>query len=129
MRLAPSRSFVPAAPRLAASGTLLALTASSLWAQGKRPMAWIDAQRLRSVAGTALSPDGTQMLYALTTPDWKEATTQSDIYVVRTDRGLESTRQLTFTTTRNESSPRWAPAGGWFVFSSNREGVASEAKQ
>ncbi len=129
MRFVPSRLFVPVAARLAASGTLLVLTASSLWAQGKRPMAWIDAQRLRSVAGTALSPDGTQMLYALTTPDWKEATTQSDLYIVRTDRGLESTRQLTFTTAKNESSPRWAPAGGWFVFSSNREGPAGDTKQ
>ena len=134
MRPVSARSPVPSLARVAlarvvAGGTLLALSASPLWAQAKRPMAWVDAQRLRSVAGTAISPDGNQMLYALTTPDWKEATTQSDLYVVRTDRGLESTRQLTFTTGKNESSPRWAPAGGWFVFSSNREGAAGDTKQ
>ena len=144
MRPVPDRSPVPSLARVAvarvavarvavarvvAGGTLLVLSASPLWAQAKRPMAWVDAQRLRSVAGTAISPDGNQMLYVLTTPDWKEATTQSDLYVVRTDRGLESTRQLTFTTGKNESSPRWAPAGGWFVFSSNREGAAGDTKQ
>lgn len=134
MRPVSDRSSVPSVARVAvarvvAGGTLLVLSASPLWAQAKRPMAWVDAQRLRSVAGTAISPDGSQMLYALTTPDWKEATTQSDLYIVRTDRGLESTRQLTFTTGKNESSPRWAPAGGWFVFSSNREGAAGDTKQ
>jgi Tol biopolymer transport system component len=114
--------------RFVAGGVLLLASASSLWAQAKRPMAWVDAQRLRSVSGAALSPDGAQLLYALTTPDWKEATTQSDLYMVRTDRGLASTRQLTFTKDKNESSPRWAPAGGWFVFSSNREGTAGDSK-
>ena len=134
MRPVPDRSSIPsgarpAVARVAAGGTLLMLAATPLWGQAKRPMAWVDAQRLRSVAGTAISPDGNQMLYALTTPDWKEATTQSDLYLVRTDRGLESTRQLTFTKDKNESQPRWAPAGGWFVFSSNREGAAGDAKQ
>lgn len=103
----------------------------SLEAQGgpKRPMTFLDQQRLRSAGAPALSPDGKQLLYVLTTPDWKEATSQSDIYVVATDRGLPSTRQLTFTTAKNEGTPRWAPKGGWFVFSSNREAPAATGNQ
>ena len=131
MRPVPDRSPVPSVARVAlarvvAGGTLLVLSASPLWAQAKRPMAWVDAQRLRSVAGTAISPDGNQMLYVLTTPDWKEATTQSDLYVVRTDRGLESTRQLTFTRDKNESGAQWLAGNDAFVFASNREATAAQ---
>lgn len=126
-----SVSFLPCrpSPRLLAGGVLVAVTVSDAGAQAKRPMEWIDAQRLRSAGSPAMSPDGTQLLYTLTTPDWKDATTQSDLYVVRTDRGLASTKQLTFTQTKNESSPRWAPAGGWFVFSSNRDAAATESNR
>ncbi len=98
-------------------------------AQGKRPMAWLDAQRLRSAGSPAMSPDGKQLLYTLSTPDWKEATSQSDIYWVDATRGVASTRQLTYTATKNESTPRWAPSGQWFVFASNREAPTGQAGQ
>ncbi len=108
---------------------LLTVVATSLGAQQKRPMTWLDAQYLKSAGAYAVSPDGRQLLYTLTTPDWKEATTQSDIWVVNTQTGVSSSKQLTFTTAKNESQPRWAPAGGWFVFSSNREAPAATATQ
>jgi dipeptidyl aminopeptidase/acylaminoacyl peptidase len=103
---------------------------SALVAQGaKRPMTWLDAQHLRSASTPALSPDGRLAVYALTTPDWKAATTQSDLYLVPTDRGVAGTRQLTYTTGKNESNPQWSPTGGWFVFASNREAPTSAANQ
>ena len=93
--------------REATWGTLLCAAvlagATTVSAQGKRPMSWVDAQYLRSVGGAEVSPDGRQVLYALSTPDWKEATSQSDIYLVEADRGVASTKQLTFTTAKNES--------------------------
>lgn len=98
-------------------------------AAGKRPMTFLDMQYLRSAGAPSVSPDGRQVLYTVTTPDWKEATTQSDIHVVATDRGTPTSKQLTFTTTKNEGSPRWAPKGGWFVFASNREAPAGSANQ
>jgi dipeptidyl aminopeptidase/acylaminoacyl peptidase len=115
--------------RLTVASTLLATIASPLGAQAKRPMAWVDAQYLKTAGGYAVSPDGAQLLYTITTPDWKEATSQSDIWVVSTAAGVTSGRQLTFTTAKNESQPRWAPRGGWFVFSSNREAPAASASQ
>ena len=96
---------------------------------GKRPMTFLDMQYVRSAGGASVSPDGRHVLYTVTTPDWKEATSQSDIHVVATDRGVSTSRQLTFTTTKNESGPRWAPKGGWFVFASNREAPAATAGQ
>ena len=123
----PFRSFRSAAGLLAA--TLLA--APSAGAQqpaaqtapnsAKRPMTWLDMQTMRAVGAGNLSPDGRWLVYALNTPDWKEASAQSDLYLVSTERGLPSTRQLTSTPAKNESRPRWTPDGTRIVFVSNRD--------
>ena len=67
------------------------------------------------------------MLYTVSTPDWKEAKTQQDIYLVSLQQGLPSTRQMTFTKEKNETSPRWAKDGRFFVFLSNRDAPESAA--
>jgi dipeptidyl aminopeptidase/acylaminoacyl peptidase len=41
--------------------------------------------------------------------------------MVSTERGVASTKQLTFTKDKNETQPRWAPDGSFFLFSSNRD--------
>lgn len=86
-----------------------------------RAMTFLDVQMMRNVQSPALSPDGRWMLYALSVPNWKAAKRYTDIYVVSTERGVPSTRQLTFTRDKNESTPRWAPDGASFVFASNRD--------
>ncbi len=95
--------------------------AASLSAQAKRPMTFLDVQRLNQTSNLALSPDGRSALYTLSVPDWKEARRFTDIWVVSTDQGVGSARQLTFTKDKNETAPRWARDGSFFVFSSNRE--------
>lgn len=106
------------------------LPVATLAAQNaKRPMTWMDQQRVRSAGGPAVSPDGKWVLYTLTTPDWKEAKTQSDVYLVSAERGLPSTRQLTYTREKNEANPRWLPNGQSFVFASNREAPAAQPAQ
>jgi dipeptidyl aminopeptidase/acylaminoacyl peptidase len=84
-------------------------------------MTFLDVQELRSIGGFAPSPDGRWLLHTLTTPNWKEARSQSDIHLVPLDRGVADARRMTFTLDRNETSPVWAPDGGWFTFLSNRE--------
>lgn len=69
------------------------------------------------------------MLYTLSTPDWKEAKRQTDIYLVSLEQGVSSTRQMTFTKDRNETAPRWSRDGTFFVFSSNRDAPASSTTQ
>lgn len=96
---------------------------------GKRPMTFLDVQRMRQVGSPAPSPDGRWLLYTIGTPDWKEAKRQTDIYVVSIEKGLASTRQLTFTKDKNETTPRWARDGSFFVFASNREAPSSAATQ
>lgn len=92
-------------------------------------MQWLDQQRMRSAGNLAVSPDGKWVLYTINTPDWKTAKSQTDLFLVSTELGLPSTRQLTFTGDKNETSPRWLPGGQAFVFTSNRESAAAQANQ
>lgn len=96
---------------------------------GKRPMTFFDMQMMRQVGAPAPSPDGHWLLYTLSTPDWKEARRQTDIYLVSLEKGVASTRQMTFTKDKNESEPRWAKDGSFFIFASNREAPSSSATQ
>lgn len=96
-------------------------------AQNARPMTFLDMQQTRQASAPAVSPDGQWMLYALSTPDWKEAKRQSDIYIVSMARGVQDTRQLTFTKDKNETAPRWTPDAKSFVFASNREAPTASA--
>ncbi len=92
-------------------------------------MEWLDMQRTRSAGAAAVSPDGKWVTYTVTTPDWKEAKSQSDVFVVSAERGLSSTRQLTFTRDKNETSPQWTPDASAIVFASNREAPAAQSGQ
>ena len=118
--------------RSSAASVLLAVVAiaAELSAQGgQRPMDFLDVQNMKNVGGAAPSPDGQWLLYTLSTPDWKEARRQTDIYVVSTTGGVASTKQLTFTKEKNEAQPRWSRDGSFFVFLSNREAPASATGQ
>src|SRR5215204_2931870 len=79
------------------SVTALAILSSVATGQRaeKRPMDFLDVQLLRSAGALAVSPDGRSVLYALTVPDWKEARSTTDIWLVSAERGVASARQLT----------------------------------
>ena len=68
------------------------------------------------------------MLYTISTPDWQEDESQSDVHVVSLSEGVSSSRQLTFTDDKNESQPTWAPDGSYFVFASNRDSDGDESQ-
>jgi dipeptidyl aminopeptidase/acylaminoacyl peptidase len=106
---------------------IVPLAAASLGAQAPRPLTFLDAQNMKQAAGSELSPDGRTMLYTLSVPDWNAQRRQSDIYLVSLERGLSSTRQLTFTKDKNETSPRWSPDGSFIAFVSNRESTGTGA--
>ena len=52
---------------------------------------------------------------------------QTDIYLVSLAQGVPSTRQMTFTKDKNETSPAWVRDGRSFVFLSNREAPSTTA--
>jgi Tol biopolymer transport system component len=96
---------------------------------GQRPMTFLDVRHLRSAGAATPSPDGQWLLYTISTPDWTEATSQTDLYLVSTTQGVSSNRQLTFTKDKNETSPRWARDGRAFFFLSNRDAPESAASR
>src|SRR5437867_1832705 len=110
---------------LAAAGLLAAQTPVS----APRPMTFIDVVSMRSVADTSISPDGRWMVYSLNVPDWQDGKSYTDIYLVSLDRGVESTRQMTATKGKNETSARWSRDSKFFFFLSNREAPASTQTQ
>jgi dipeptidyl aminopeptidase/acylaminoacyl peptidase len=124
------RAVLTAAVALASIA--LALTGRAA-AQGqdasKRPMTFLDVQLMKQPGSPAPSPDGSWLLYTVSTPDWKEAKRQTDIYLVSLKQGLPSTKQMTYTKEKDEASPQWSRDGTFFVFASNRDAPSSAASQ
>jgi len=89
--------------------------------QAQRPMTFLDMQQMRNAGSLTPSPDRRWVLYTVSFPDWENARRQTDIFLVSATDGVRSTKQLTFTKEKNETSPTWAPDGSFFVFLSNRE--------
>ena len=103
-------------------GASLAQTSAS--SAATRPITFLDRQYQRDIGSPTPSPDGKWLLYTLSTPDWNQAKRQTDIYLVSVRDGLASTKQMTFTKDKNETSPRWSRDGRFFVFLSNRDAPA-----
>ncbi len=112
-----------------ASGIGSTATAQTPAADAKRPMTFLDMQLMNQAGSPTPSPDRKWMLYTISVPDWREARRQTDIYLVSLEQGLATTRQLTFTKEKNETSPAWSRDGQFFVFLSNRDAPASNATQ
>jgi dipeptidyl aminopeptidase/acylaminoacyl peptidase len=107
---------------------LIATTSIAVFAQdAKRPMTFLDVQQLRTTGSPTPSPDGKWLLYTLSTPDWKEARRQTDIHLVSLQQGVSSSKQLTYTREKNETSPAWSKDGSFFFFLSNRDAPENAA--
>ena len=113
----------------ATGGAALPLLGAAQPASTPRPMSFLDMQQMRQVGSPTPSTDGRRMLYTLSVPDWKEGKRQTDIYLVSLDEGVSSTRQMTFTRDKNESSPRWTRDGRMFAFLSNRDAPENAANR
>ena len=83
-------------------------------------MTFLDAETLSRPADWTPSPDGAWMLYTISHVNWEAGKRQSDLYLVSMRDGVSSTRRMTYTTDKDETSPAWARDGSSFVFSSNR---------
>jgi len=72
---------------------------------------------LRSAAGPRVSPDGSAVLYTVTTTDWKANRYDREIWLARIG---EKPFQLTRTDDENSTRPRWSPDGRWVAFLTDR---------
>lgn len=92
-------------------------------AQTKRAMTYDDIMALRTVGGTAISPDGKHVVYTLSYADMKENERRTEIWIVSTDGG----KPHRFTSGKNDGSPQWSPGGQTIAFISTR-GTGEAAK-
>src|SRR4051812_48777932 len=95
------------------------LCGSFSFAAEKRPMAVDDLYRFQRVADPQISPDGSRVVYVVTTiTDPAKNKTKSNLWIAATD-GSTPPRQLT-TTEKKDSHPRWSPDGKRILFESTR---------
>src|SRR5262245_12768144 len=97
----------------------LALSSTTVQAEGKRPMAVEDLFRFKRIADPQISPDGKQVVYALTTVDLTGNKTTTNLWLASPSTG--ETRQLT-TTSKHDRHPRWSPDSHSILFESDRSG-------
>ncbi len=101
------------------AAVLLLAPQVSLVAQG-RAFTPADWYRLRTVSQPALSPDGRQVAFTLTTVEQAQNRRHQEVWIVGTQPGAEA-RRLTAPAFES-SAPRWSPDGRVLYFTSNRAG-------
>src|SRR6185503_5564557 len=96
---------------------LLAITA-----QAKRAVTPDDLLSIKDVGEARLSPDGTTVVYTVTSIDREKNRSISNLWLVPANGG--PTVQLT-KGEASDSTPRWSPDGKRIVFASNRDGKSA----
>jgi dipeptidyl aminopeptidase/acylaminoacyl peptidase len=84
----------------------------------KRAMTFMDILNLKRVGRGDLSHNGQYLLYEISSLDWKDNKSYSDLYLASTQSG--PLRQMTYTKKKNETSPKWHPDSAFFSFLSDR---------
>jgi len=85
----------------------------------KRAFTIEDLYRLKGISGLSLSPDGSKLLFQVSTQNLKKATRNTQIWML--DLGTGTSRQLTFAE-KSSTSPQWSKDGKTIFFLSSREG-------
>ena len=100
--------------------TLVFLAALSLFAASPRPITHEDLWLMKRTGEPVPSPDGKWIAFSVTEPDYDNAKTVSDLWIVAAD-GSTPPRRLT-ATRASESGASWSPDSRKIAFSSRREG-------
>ncbi len=88
----------------------------------RRPMQVDDLFKFKRVADPQVSPDGTHVVYQVTTVDADANSSSTALYLVATD-GKSPPRVLTNPNGKKDTHPRWSPDGKFILFESTRAGT------
>jgi dipeptidyl aminopeptidase/acylaminoacyl peptidase len=99
--------------------SFLAMTTPAA-AAAKRPMKLDDLFAFKRVSDPQVSPDGSLVVYVVTTVDLPGNKTISNLWLAATD-GKTPPRQLT-ASDKKDRHPRWSPDGSKVLFESTRSG-------
>ncbi len=95
------------------------LVTLSATAADKRAFQIEDLYRLKGVQHLALSPDGSQLAFEVSSQDLRASKRTTQIWVLETATG--TARQMTFSG-KSDSAPQWSKDGKTLFFLSSREG-------
>ncbi len=88
----------------------------------KRPMVVEDLFKFQRVADPQVSPDGTQVVYQVTTVSLEKNNSTTALWLAATD-GASKPGQLTNPNGKKDTHPRWSPDGASILFESTRGGT------
>ena len=91
--------------------------APALSAQSRNAPTFEELLSLQRVGGVALSPDGRQVAYTVTSTEWKDNRYDTEIWLARPGT---TPIQLTRTAKGSSTSPQWSPDGKWLGFLADR---------
>jgi dipeptidyl aminopeptidase/acylaminoacyl peptidase len=97
------------------------LVALPAFAADKRAFQIEDLYRLKGVQHLDLSPDGSKLLFEVSSQDLRKSTRTTQVWMLDLDTG--ASRQLTFSG-KADTSPKWSTDGKAIHFLSNRSGAA-----
>jgi dipeptidyl aminopeptidase/acylaminoacyl peptidase len=88
----------------------------------KRPMVVEDLFKFQRVGDPQVSPDGTQVVYQVTTVSLEKNNSSTALWLAATD-GTGASRPLTNPNGKKDTHPRWSPDGKSILFESTRGGT------
>lgn len=96
---------------------ILLLLSLSTFAQKNSSLKFEDYLSLRNVANPVISPDGKNVVFSVTTADWKENNYDTELWL---SKNKQTPFQLTRTVKGSSVAASWSPDSKWIAFLADR---------